>query len=267
MWESILTTRELAPDLGPGPTDGSTDSRQHLAARDACTSRSHRSTTPEPPAAVSLATPEPPAAVIASTPEPRSTTPEATAATYSVVVPNAETGVQDPAMTGVQDPRVSGVQDARDGGTGHEERGSQYPTSEVLSEASSDVVLSRSEMVTIGKRLVTATHRAKSAQIAEHIGAAVTRYGRASVTDALVTLESLPERFPWPEKLADAIDAHIAEMAHRRREKATRDMHDDDQLDADEGMYHLSPMSPLSLDRDRRDRSDTTLTLLPGGEG
>lgn len=44
-------------------------------------------------------------------------------------------------------------------------------------------------------------------------------------------------------------------------------MHDDDQLDADEGMYHLSPMSPLSLDRDRRDRSDTTLTLLPGGEG
>ena len=121
--------------------------------------------------------------------------------------------------------------------------------------------------VAIAHRLVTATHRAKSAQIAEHIGAAVTRYGRASVTDALVTLESLPERFPWPEKLADAIDAHIAEMAHRRREKATRDMHDDDQLDADEGMYHLSPMSPLSLDRDRRDRSDTTLTLLPGGEG
>ena len=83
------------------------DSRQHLAARDACTSRSHRSTTPEPPAAVSLATPEPPAAVIASTPEPRSTTPEADDATYSVVVPNAETGVQDPAMTGVQDPRLS----------------------------------------------------------------------------------------------------------------------------------------------------------------
>ena len=72
------------------------DSRQHLAARDACTSRSHRSTTPEPPAAVSLATPEPPAAVIASTPEPRSTTPEATAATYSVVVPTRRRGYRTP---------------------------------------------------------------------------------------------------------------------------------------------------------------------------
>lgn len=38
MWESILTTRELAPDLGPGPTDGSTDSRRHTE----CTNcRSH----------------------------------------------------------------------------------------------------------------------------------------------------------------------------------------------------------------------------------
>ena len=53
-------------------------------------------TTPEPPAAVSLATPEPPAAVIASTPEPRSTTPEATAATYSVVVPTRRRGYRTP---------------------------------------------------------------------------------------------------------------------------------------------------------------------------
>ena len=166
-------------------------------------------------------------------------------------------------MSGVTPDSVSGVPDA----TPDTVSTTPDTESDQVVEVVEVVLLPRSEMVTIGKRLVTATHRAKSAQIAEHIGAAVTRYGRASVTDALVTLESLPERFPWPEKLADAIDAHIAEMAHRRREKATRDMHDDDQLDADEGMYHLSPMSPLSLDRDRRDRSDTTLTLLPGGEG
>ena len=35
-------------------------------------------------------------------------------------------------------------------------------------------------------------------------------------------------------------------------------MHDDDQLDADEGMYHLSPMSPLSLTVTGQE--DTTLT-------
>lgn len=56
-----------------------------------------------------------------------------------------------------------------------------------------------------------------------------------------------------PKQIADALDG----LTYENVKKACQRMLDADQLDAAEGYYTLSPMSPLSPDRDSGDTRDT----------